>query len=70
MVVLSSRLKKGAERWTPAELFFSVPDRNVTGTSLFNDGKGHLFHFNGVEAAGDWQNLALILRESNDGGMS
>lgn len=70
MVVLSSRLKKGADEWTPAELFFSVPDRNVTGTSLFNDGKGHIFHFNGVEAAGDWQNLALVMRESVDDGMS
>lgn len=70
MVVLSSRLRKGASEWQPAELFFRVPDRNVTGTSLFNDGHGTLYHFNGVEAAGDWQNLALVMRRSTDNGLT
>lgn len=31
MVMLSSRLKKGQSEWTEAELFFKVPDRNMTG---------------------------------------
>lgn len=70
IVVLSSRLSKGAEQWTPAQLFFQVPDRNITGTSLFNDGKGRLLHINGVETAGDWQNLALVMRTSDDNGFS
>lgn len=70
MVVLSSRLKKGKTEWTPAELFYKVPDRNMTGSSIFNNGKGTLFHFNGVEAAGDWQNLAMIMRTSTDNGFS
>lgn len=70
IVVLSSRLRKGATSWTPAEDFFRVPDRNVTGTSLFNDGHGTLYHFNGVEAAGDWQNLMLCLRTSTDNGLT
>jgi len=70
MVVLSSRLKKGASAWTPAELFYKVPDRNMTGSSIFNNGKGTLYHFNGVEAAGDWQNLAMIMRTSTDNGLS
>lgn len=70
IVVLSSRLTKGVEQWSPATVFFEVPDRNVTGTSLFNDGKGHLLHLNGVEAAGDWQNLALVVRQSSDNGLS
>ena len=70
MVVLSSRLKKGASAWTPAELFYKVPDRNMTGSSVFNNGKGTLYHFNGVEAAGDWQNLAMIMRTSTDNGLS
>ncbi len=68
MVILSSRLKKGAERWEEPKLFFNVPGRNMTGTSIFNDGKGTLYHLNGVEAAGDWQNLIMILRTSTDNG--
>lgn len=68
MVVLSSRLRKGASQWEPASLFFKVPDRNMTGSSLLNDGKGTLYHFNGVEAAGDWQNLAMAMRTSKDNG--
>ena len=70
MVVLSSRLHPGATEWTSAELFYKVPDRNMTGSSLFNDGKGKLFHFNGVEAAGDWQNLMMVMRTSTDNGFS
>lgn len=70
MVVLSSRLRKGTTEWTPAELFYKVPDRNMTGSSLFNNGQGTLFHFNGVEAAGDWQNLMMIMRTSTDNGFS
>ena len=70
MVVLSSRLHPGAKSWTPAELFFKVPDRNMTGSSLLNDSHGTLFHFNGVEAAGDWQNLAMAMRRSHDGGVT
>ena len=40
----------------------------MTGSSLFNDGQGRLLHLNGVEASGDWQNLAMIQRESTDNG--
>lgn len=50
MVVLQSRLKAGASAWEPATLFFKVPDRNMTGSSVFNDSQGTLYHFNGVEA--------------------
>ena len=70
MVVLSSRLRKGATEWTPAELFYKVPDRNMTGSSIFNNGKGTLYHFNSVEAAGDWQNLMMVMRTSTDNGFS
>ena len=52
------------------ELFFKVPDRNMTGSSLLNDRHGTLFHFNGVEAAGDWQNLAMAMRCSHDVGVT
>ncbi len=70
MVVLSSRLKPGKDEWERPSLFFNVPDRNVTGSSLFNNGKGKLFHINGVEAAGDWQNLIMVMRTSTDNGFT
>jgi len=47
-----------------------VPDRNTTGTSLVYDQKGTLYHINGVEAAGDWQNLAMVMRTSTNNGAS
>ncbi len=70
MAVLQSCLHPGASEWTPARLFFKVPGRNMTGSSLLTDRAGNLWHFNGVEAAGDWQNLALALRVSPDNGAS
>ena len=42
----------------------------MTGSALLNDGKGKLYHINGVEASGDWQNLAMVLRTSTDNGAS
>lgn len=70
MVVLASRLRAGKTEWDEASLFFKVPDRNMTGASLLNDGEGTLYHINGVEAAGDWQNLILVLRTSTDNGQT
>lgn len=68
MVVMASRLRAGQSAWDPASLFFKVPDRNMTGSALLNDGNGRLYHLNGVEASGDWQNLAMIMRISEDNG--
>ena len=69
MTILSSRLKAGSREWTKPELFFKVADRNMTGSALFYDNEeGVLYHFNGVEAAGAWQNLALVFRTSTDCG--
>ena len=70
MVVLQSRLRKGSDRWTPATLLYKVPGRNMTGTALFNNGKGTLYHINGVEASGDWQNLMMVQRTSTDNGLT
>ena len=67
MVVLGSRLRAGTSRWDPASLFFSVPDRNMTGSSLLTLPEGEILHMNGVANSGDWQNLALVTRFSNDG---
>lgn len=68
MVILASRLRAGNDQWDEASLFFKVPDRNMTGLSLFRDESGTLHHINGVEAAGDWQNLIMIQRTSTDNG--
>lgn len=69
MTILQSRLKKGAKEWTKPELFYKVADRNMTGSALFYDEDTKLlYHFNGVEAAGTWRNLSLIMRTSGDCG--
>lgn len=66
MVVLGSRFHNGA--WSPARLFFKVPDRNMTGSALCRLPNGKLLHVNGVGNSGDWQNLALAVRFSDDNG--
>lgn len=68
MTILASRLRSGSDTWEKPSEFFKVPDRNMTGTSLFDDGKGTLYHMNGVETDGDWKNLAMVLRTSKDNG--
>ncbi|WP_220472594.1 SUMF1/EgtB/PvdO family nonheme iron enzyme [Spirosoma foliorum] len=68
MTVLASRLRARATTWDEPSEFFKVPDRNMTGASLFQDKQGTLYHMNGVETDGDWQNLAMILRTSQDNG--
>lgn len=70
VTVLGSRLRDGNAEWDEASEFFRVPDRNLTGSSLLNDGAGRLLHINGMEASGDWQNLAMVLRVSEDNGAS
>lgn len=70
MVVLGSRLRKGSSEWSEAELFFKVPDRNMTGNSLLHLPDGRLMHMNGVSNSGDWQNLAMCVRFSDDNGMT
>lgn len=70
MIVLTSRLKAGSNKWEEAKLFYHVPDRNLTGSALYHDGKGTLYHINGVEQAGRWRNLMLTLRTSTDNGQT
>lgn len=70
MIVAASRKRAGTNEWDPASTFFKVPDRNMTGSSLLNDGQGTLYHLNGVEAAGDWQNLMMVMRTSQDNGQT
>ena len=70
MTILSSRLRAGTTEWDSPCEFFKVPDRNMTGSSLFNDGNGTLIHINGVEAAGTWKSLIMIMRTSTDNGLT
>lgn len=72
MTILASRLRAGAAAWEPAAEFFKAPDRNMTGTSLFHDGAGTLYHINGMGSEGVtfWENLVVLLRTSNDNGAS
>ena len=70
MTILCSRLRQGAEEWDLASEFYNAPDRNMTGSALFNDGQGRLFHFNGLEAGAMWANLALTMRTSTDNGVT
>ncbi len=69
MTILSSRLRHGQATWEPASLFFKAADRNMTGSSLFNDGK-RILHFNGIEEAQTWTNLVMVLRETTDNGVT
>ncbi len=70
MTILASRRRAGSDRWAPASVFFKAPDRNMTGSSLYRDGSGTLYRFNGLEACGGWANLALVMRTSKDNGAS
>lgn len=70
MTILASRLRCGSKQWdTPAE-FFKVPDRNMSGSAVFHNGRGTLYHFNGVSSGYDWAHLALTVRISRDNGVS
>lgn len=68
MEVVGSRLRKGATEWEKASTFFKVPDRNMTGSALCHLPDGKILHMNGVGNSGDWQNLALSMRISEDNG--
>ena len=68
MTILASRLRAGQAEWDMPSEFFKAPERNMTGSALFHDGDGMLYFLNGLEAAGMWANLALVLRTSTNNG--
>ena len=71
LTVLASRLRANHDRWDPSSEFFKADNRNMHGSSIFNDRKGGLFHFNGICPQGFTnKNLALVLRKSHDNGVS
>lgn len=69
MIVAGSRLRNGADEWDEADVFFHVPDRNLTGQALWWDGEEKIFHFSGVGTGDHWRDLSLIMRTSNDNGV-
>jgi sulfatase modifying factor 1 len=68
--LLASRLRRGAEEWEPASVFWDAPDRNDHAPALWHDGRGTLYHFVGLSAAATWGNLATVMRTSTDSGAS
>ena len=68
LAILASRLRHGAEEWDEASPFWDTPDRNDHAPALWSDGKGTLYHFNGLSAAATWGSLATVLRTSADSG--
>lgn len=71
LTVLASRLRAGQAQWDPSSEFFKVPNRNMHGSSIFHDGKGTVYHFNGMAPDGGkgWARLALLMRTSTDNGV-
>jgi hypothetical protein len=72
LTVLASRRRAGREAWDPASEFFKTPRRNMHGSSIVHDGQGTVYHFNGMgpEDGTGWARLALLLRTSQDHGVT
>jgi len=68
LAVAASRRKYRTDSWQQASLFWDTPDRNDHCPALWNDGRGTIYHFNGLGVAGKWSPLAIIMRTSNDSG--
>lgn len=70
MTILASRLRHGSDVWDMPTEFFKAPDRNMTGSSLLNNRKGTIFHFNGLDTGYGWGNQLLVMRRSTDNGVT
>jgi hypothetical protein len=70
LTVAASRLRYGAEEWDEASWFWGPRDRNNHAPAIWHDGKGTLYHFNGLSVAATWGNLALAMRTSTDNGVT
>ncbi|HML45738.1 MAG TPA: exo-alpha-sialidase, partial [Clostridia bacterium] len=67
MAILASRLRRGAESWDEASIFWAPPNRNASCTVLM-ERDGALYHFNGLSACATWANVATAVRRSDDNG--
>lgn len=72
LTILAGRKRAGRKTWDPSSEFFKAENRNMHGSSLFRDATGRLGHINGMGAAGvtGWAMLALLLRTSDDNGVT
>ena len=72
MTILASRLRAGKNQWDASSEFFKSPNHNMTGSSLFHDGHGTIYHFNsmGPKHVTGWDNLAFLMRTSVDNGVT
>jgi len=72
LTVLASRLRHGKTEWDPSSAFFKAAERNMHGSSIFHDGRGTIYHLNGMAPAGakGWDRLALLERSSTDNGVT
>ena len=68
LAIAASRLRYGRQEWEPASVFWDGPDRNDHTTAFWNDGKGTIYHFNGLGATYAHASLAMLLRKSGDSG--
>lgn len=68
MIVAGARLRAGAREWDKPDVFFQVADRNLTGQTLWWDGKKTVYHISGVGVGDDWKRLSLVMRKSTDNG--
>ena len=67
VAIAASRLVWRTDQWQPASPFWDAPDRNDTTSSLWNDGKGRIYHFNGVSNSAAIVSI-LCIRSSDDSG--
>ncbi|MCL4206042.1 MAG: glycoside hydrolase [Pirellulaceae bacterium] len=72
LTVLASRLRAGQDAWDPSSEFFKAANRNMHGSAIFHDGRGAIYHFNGMGPDGGrgWAKLALLMRISRDNGVT
>ena len=71
MTILSARLRAGSTQWDAPEQFFKIPDRNMTGLSLYYDQTEQaIIHLSAYDVLGWWRNEAVVMRKSFDNGAS
>ena len=68
LTVVASRLRPGKKAWDPCSEFFKAHNCNMHGSSIFHDGRGTIYHFNGMapKDIASWRKLALLMRTSRD----
>lgn len=67
-----SQFSTKTQEWSPAAIFWDIPDRNIHGCDLFWDKENNVvYHFSGVAAAENkGLTIAVAMRKSFDSGLS